>query len=546
MGGGLAFYRVADQASASDVGEFMRGRDKTGDPASPTPGSRFSRRRSARPGRRLTRGRILGGIAVLMAVVLVGGALAIYAKYRSLWDGINRVDVSADLGGKRPPVDPNALNILVIGSDSRSGVNGRIGGGGDGQVAGARSDTIMVLHVAPGAHQIVVMSIPRDSVVPILSCAPEDRTSGQTAEPASDVEQINSTFAYGGPGCLWKTIEQTTGIHINDFVELTFIGFEKVIDALHGVEVCLPAAVHDPVSHLNLTRGRHHIDGKVALAFWRTREDVGEGDDPQRIQRDQFLMASLLQGIEHSGILKSPGTMLRVIDTVTGHGYLTTDTGLTQDRMLQLGEDLRGISTKSVQFITVPWTTYLGTAQWIDSAETPSYGNTNWIQWVQPQANDLFKAISTDSKLPKTTKTKVKPVKPASVAVKVLNGTTTYDLGTTTAANLTSRGFDVVGAAADATRSDYRDTVIDYRTAAQLPGAQTLAALFSHVRLQNDSSLKNATLHLILGSTFNGLKAAKAASGNSGISNLAKTYGGITGSANICSDSAAFAGPDGN
>src|ERR1700749_343025 len=141
-------------------------RDETGDPASHMSGSRFSLRRGARPGRRLTSRRILGGIAVVTAVVLVGGALAIYAKYRSVWDGINRVDVSADLGGKRPTVDPKALNILVIGSDSRSGVNGRIGGGAGGQVAGARSDTIMVLHVAPGAHQIVVMSIPRDSVAP--------------------------------------------------------------------------------------------------------------------------------------------------------------------------------------------------------------------------------------------------------------------------------------------------------------------------------------------------------------------------------------------
>ena len=155
----------------------------------------------------------------------------------------------------------------------------------------------------------------------------------------------------------------------------------------------------------------------------------------------------------------------------------------------------------------------------------------------------LFKAISTDTKLPKVAKTKVKPIKPASVAVRVFNGTPTGGLGATTATNLSSRGFHVVGAAADATRSNYGDTVIQYRTAADLPAAQTLAALFNNVRLEPDSSLRNATLHLILGSTFTGLKAA---SGNSAISNLAKTYGGITGNTNICSDSAAFAGPDGN
>jgi LCP family protein required for cell wall assembly len=524
------------------LGKLMRSHGETGDqadhlsrpPVSPGPG--------ARPRRRSTSTKILGSLAALLAVVLVATSLAVYAKYRSVWDGIKRVDVSGDLAGKRPPADPHALNILVIGSDTRSGVNGRIGGGAGGQIGGARSDTIMVLHIAPGAHRVAVMSIPRDSVVPILRCTPEDGTTGQTAQPASDIEQVNATFSYGGPGCLWKTIEQTTGIHINDFVELTFIGFERVIDALHGVEVCLPAAVHDHVSHLNLSAGRHHIDGRQALAFWRTRENLGQGDDPQRIQRDQFLMASLVQGIEHSSLLKSPSTMLKVIDTITGHGYLTTDSGLTQNRMLQLGEDLRGISTKSVQFVTVPWTSYAGTAQWIDSSQTPSTGNVNWIQWVQPQANNLFNAISHDTKLPKVTKSKVKPVEPASVAVKVLNGTSTYGLGATTATNLASRGFRVVGAAGDAVRSDYRDTVIDYRSAAQLAAAQTLAKLFRHVRLQQDPNLKNATLHLILGSTFTGLKAAN---GNSGISNLAKTYGGISGNTNICSDRAAFAGPDG-
>jgi len=516
----------------------MRREDGTGDQAGYMSPPRYSMGPGARP-QRSTSSKVLRTLAVLLSVVLVGGSLFAYAKYRSIWDGIKRVDVSGDLTGKRPPADPHALNILVMGSDSRKGVNGKIGGRTN--IAGQRSDTIMVLHVAPGAHQIVVMSIPRDSVVPILNCTAEGGTSGQTAQPASAVEQVNSTLNYGGPGCLWKTVEQTTGIHINDFIELTFLGFERVIDALHGVYVCLPAPVRDHVSHLYMNAGRHHINGKQALAFWRTREGLGLGDDPQRIQRDQFLMASLLQGIEHSGLLKSPSTMLRVIDTLTGHGYLTTDTGLTSQRMLQLGEDLRGISTQSVQFLTVPWTSYAGTAQWVASSETPSTGNTNWVQWLQPQANDVFNAISHDTKLPKVSKAKVKPVKPASVAVKVLNGTNTIHLGATTAASLTSRGFHVVGSPGNAT-PDYRATVIDYASPAQLPDAQTLAALFSDVKLEQDPSLNGATLHLILGSTFTELKPAH---GSSGISNLAKTYGGIKGNTNICRDKTAFAGPDG-
>jgi LCP family protein required for cell wall assembly len=514
---------------------MRRRHDESGD-SGPQP-------RSARSGpqaksRGLLRGRkpstlILVTLSVVVALVVAGGSLAAYAKYRSVWDGIKRVDVEGDLQTKRPPVDPNAQNILLIGSDGRAGVNGAIGGSAG--ISGARSDTVMVLHIAPGAHQVAVISIPRDSVVPILNCTPEDGTPGQTAQPSYDIEQINATFAYGGPGCLWKTIEQTTGIHINDFIELTFIGFEQVIDTLHGVTVCLPEAVDDPVSGLNLSAGRHHVYGREALAFWRTREDVGLGDDPQRIQRDQFLMASLVQGIEHSGLLTSPTTMLRVIDTVTSNHDLTTDSGLSATAMLRLGEDLRGISAGSVQFVTVPWTTYTGNAQWISSSETPSIGNVNWVQWVQPQANSLFTAIAHDSKLPKDQP--VQPVKPADVKVRVLNGTTTAGLAASTAASLRTRGFHVIGQAADAQNPNYTTTVIQYAGAAELPAAQTLASLFSNVKLVADASLKNSTLHLILGSSFTSLKSATA---NSGLGNLAGTYGGITGGVNICSDSNAF------
>src|SRR5215469_6671488 len=516
----------------------MRRHDEAGErgrPQAVTAAGRLLPRRG--PGRKRPRSTvILSTLAVLLAVVVAGGTLAAYAKYRSVWDGIHRIDVSSDLNSSnRPPADPNAQNFLIIGSDSRVGRNGKIGGGSaaDGQ----RSDSVMLLHVAPGAHQVVVMSIPRDSVVPILSCTPESGAAGQSAQPSYAVEQINASFAYGGPGCLWKTIEQTTGVHINDFIELNFVGFERVIDVLHGVWVCLPTAINDPSSRLDLSAGRHHVFGREALAFWRAREGVGLGSDPQRIQRDQFLMASLVTGIEHSSLLKSPRAMLNVIDTLTSGGYLTTDSGLTPTSMLRLGEALRGISTSRVQFVTVPWNTYTGNAQWVDSSQSPATGNRNWVQWQQPQANEVFSAIAHDVKLPKVAKgKKVKPVSPATVKVRVFNGTTTVGLGTSTATSLHARGFDVVGRALDAPSQTYTTTVIEYASAAQLPAAQTLAGLFSDVALKQDSHLPNSNLRLILGSTFTSLKGSGSTGGSTGISNLASTYGGITANVNICSD----------
>ncbi len=478
---------------------------------------------------------VLASLAILVAVVFSGGSIVAYMKYRSVWDAISRIDVSADLKGNLPPIDPNAINLLLIGSDTRSGENGKIGGS-DG-IDGARSDTVMVLHIAPGARQVDVLSFPRDSVVPILNCTPEAGTSGQSAQPGQ-VEQINATFAYGGPGCLWKTIEVTTGIHINDFIELDFVGFEQAIDALHGVWVCLPAAVNDPMSGLDLSAGLHHIYGRQALAFWRTREDLGEGDDPQRIERDQFLMASLLQGIERSGLLHSPGKMLSVIDVLTGNHYVTTDQSLTQSQMFRIAENLRGISTEQVQFVTVPWTDYVY--------------NYNWVQWVQPQADDLFAAIAHDTRLPRSPKAtkgkqqKVATLKPSQVQVAVYNGTTTDGLATDTANTLSRRGFDVIGQPADAAADTYTTSVIDYATAADLPAARTLETqIGGPVTLQADPQLTSPTLQLILGSSFTSLKSSAPAA-STGMENLAVTYGGISGNVNICSDKAAFAGPDGD
>jgi LCP family protein required for cell wall assembly len=497
---------------------------------------------SSRGRQRSVRAMVGRSIAVFVAMAMVGGLLTAYLMFRHDWNGIHRIDVAQDLGPHRPPVDPNAMNILVIGSDTRAGANRRFGA----QVTGQRSDTIMVVHISPGDHSAVVLSIPRDSMVPILSCAPEAGTHGQTAQPGS-LEQINSTFAFGGPGCLWKTIEQTTHIHINNFIALTFTGFEHVIDDLGGVQVCLPVAIHDHLSKLHLSAGRHRVSGAEALAFWRARY-IGEGSDLQRIRRDQFLMASVLKGIARSGLLHNPIKLFQVIQDLASHGYVTTDTGLSPGKLLTIGEELRGMPTKSVQFIEVPTVPYSGNP-------------LAWVQWAQPQSDALFHAVAHDTRLPRAhrasgsaSRAALETVSPSHVDVTVLNGTQRQNLATSTSQSLSSLGFHV-GTPGDAT-SQYTKSVIEYAARADLPAARTLARLISNVTLQQDPSIAPGTVELILGSSFSGIKSSggSGTSGSSGskggttpdgIADLATQYGGITGNVNICGDSAAFAGPDG-
>jgi len=317
-----------------------------------------------------------GWIAIALAVLLVGGILAAYTAYRDVFGEIHRVRVTGL--GNRPVAYDRSLNILVIGSDTRSGGNAKFGA----HIAGQRSDTVLVLHLSPGLRRAVVLSIPRDSVVPVLACPPAPGAPGQAAAPGQ-IEQINATFAAGGPGCLWKAIEQTTGIRLDHFIELNFTGFERVVNDLGGVSICLPYPINDPRSKLHLSAGIHHVMGPTALAYWRVRY-IGEGSDLQRIQRDQYLMASVAQDVKRANLLMSPARVFKLVTDLAG--ALTTDAGLSQAAMIALATALRSLPLSAVDFVQVPIVFYRP--------------NPNWVQW-SPSAQQLFRAVARDRKLPR-------------------------------------------------------------------------------------------------------------------------------------------------
>ncbi len=467
-------------------------------------------------------------------IVLTATALAVYGEYRTVWDSIGRFTI-ADLG-KRPPVYNNAMNILVFGTDSRAGLTRRQQielhvGPSQGE---QDTDTVMIVHILPGRKGAIVLSIPRDTQVPYYGCPAGHGIAGQQQNLGAD-EQINAVFSAGGASCLWKTVEQQTGIRIDHAIELNFTGFVSIINDIGGVSVCVPRPVYDSVSGLRLKRGVNHIGGVEALKYWRTREGIGMGDDPERIQRDQFLMASVLQGVTHDGLLGDPAKLVSVLHDAAS--AMTMDDGMTPSDLLQIGQSMRGLSTGAVQFITSPW--------------TPDPANANWVDFAQPQASQLFSAVAQDKRLPKAApKDKsgthpgtalVKTAQPSTVRVEVMNGNGVSNEASTVAASLTSRGFNVVGTG-DAPSFSYTRSVIEYASAADLPAADSLKARLSSVTLEHDASLTPGTVDLIVGSTYAGLRSRAVATPQS-VSHLSTKYSGITGSTPVCSDRAAFAGP---
>jgi LCP family protein required for cell wall assembly len=495
------------------------------------------RRRSSR---RYSRGMVFTGwVAIGLAVVFVSGTLYAYAKYRTVWDSIKQVKITDTTNVRKLN---NALNILLIGSDSRSGRNGKIGGKGQGQ----RSDTVMVVHISPRARGITVLSFPRDTVVPIYACRSEaGGFPGQTAAPGS-VEQLNSTFAFGGANCLWNTLERQTGIHLDNFVQLNFTGFISVINAIGGVPVCTPVPIHGThYDHLTLTRGWHVLKGYKALEWWRLREDFGLGSDLQRIQRDQLLMVGLVKKILKTGVLHSVSKTWSIINSIVRAHALTTDTGLTPGRLVTIALGLRGVSKKTIQFIEVPTLTY------------PS--NANWVEFDTSKDPKLFRAIQHDRAIPKAPKSSKKHAKGAkrqpakllsasSVTVNVLNGSGVTGIAGATSTQLKARGFHIgtvasAMTAGGATNFSYTKSVVEYGGPASLAAARTIAAqLPGNVTLKQVSSGAPAagTVTLILGSDFSKLGPPPSKP----VGNLSGKFGGYKASTNQCKGyGTAFSGP---
>ena len=496
------------------------------------------------PPARSRKRKILKWTSLVTTIVLVAASLAAYVAYRDVVDGIKTENVSNLLGKSRPPQYTSAMNILVIGSDSRVGTNGQFGSAQ--AIQGARSDTMMLLHILPNHKGAVVISFPRDSEVPIIGCQPDGTgTKGQTAQSGEN-EMLNATYAAGGAACLWKTLESTTGVYINHFVQINFDGFQSVVNDLGGVNVCLPEAIDDPASGLNLSAGEHHVSGAQALAFVRERH-VGEGSDLQRIQRQQYFMAALLQQIDSQQVLANVPKVFAIARDVAK--TLTTDSGLSVGDMRNIATSMKGLSTKGVQFTQVP------------VVQDPT--DANRVLWQQPQASQLFGEIAHDQTVTPKAKTSATPaaspavstpaVSPANVQVNVLNATSRAGLATQAASSLTQNHFTVAGTGNAVAPSSA--TIIQYSSATEAAAAKALAAEVPNAEVQPVSAasgIASDEVDLILGSNYSGLKSATASaspsptasSSSSNINNVTKTYGGISGNANICGDSGAFSGPD--
>ncbi|WP_030761599.1 LCP family protein [Streptomyces griseus] len=305
-------------------------------------GGATGRRRKPPAKRRRRVGIAVSGAAAVL--VLAGSGLGYV--FLKLDGNLQGVDINARLGTDRPKnIDDGSLDILVLGSDSRSGDNGAYGK----DEGGARSDTAMVVHVYEGHKKASVVSIPRDTLVDRPACTDD----GGTETPGRSRAMFNTAYEVGGPACAVKTVEAMSGIRMDHYIEVDFTGFKKLIDTLGGVEITTTRAIKDTKSHLDLEPGTHTLDGEQSLGLVRTRKSVGDGSDLGRIQLQQSFMKAFIDQIKDVGVGTNPKKLLDLADAATK--AITPDSELDSvQELMGFAQGLMGLSAQNVRMVTLP------------------------------------------------------------------------------------------------------------------------------------------------------------------------------------------------
>ncbi|MFJ4097436.1 LCP family protein [Kitasatospora sp. NPDC089913] len=316
--------------------------------------------------------------AGVLAFLLVGCGTLLWVAYRKL-DGNIRTDSTTDqllarLEAERPSRTAGARgaeNLLLIGSDDRTGANATYGAAG-----GQRSDTTILLHLAADRRHATAVSIPRDVMVSVPAC---EKPDGTRSRPT--LMQFNAAFETGGPACSIRTVEQLSGIRIDHYVIVDFAGFKRMVDAVDGVEVCVPQPIHDKDAKLDLAAGRQTLHGEQALGYVRARETLGDGSDTQRMGRQQQFLAALIRKVQSQDVLLNPTKLWPVLDAATSS--VRADGGLSSlGELYDLTQDLRGIPSSDVTFLTAP--------------RRPYRFDSDRDEFVQPQTTQLFAALRDD------------------------------------------------------------------------------------------------------------------------------------------------------
>jgi LCP family protein required for cell wall assembly len=297
---------------------------------------------------------IAAGVVVLLIAALAGSYFWVDGK-------LNRSVALPAFTGQSA-----GTNWLIVGSDTRQGLTRQqIDALHVGSIGASGSDSLMLLHM--GGPKPVLISIPRDSYVPI---------------PGYGNNKINAALAFGGPRLLIQTMESVTGLRIDHYMGIGFGGLVSVVNTVGGVRVCLPTALHDSYSGVNLSAGCHNLNGTQALAFVRDRHSFATSD-LQRIEDQRAFLKALLSKATSPGVYLNPFSALPFASTAAGS--IAVDKGTSLYDLVQAAMALRNPQTGTVPIANPAYF-------------TPNAGEA--VQWNQSEALALFNALQNNKAVP--------------------------------------------------------------------------------------------------------------------------------------------------
>ncbi|MFJ1708918.1 LCP family protein [Kitasatospora sp. NPDC088346] len=393
----------------------------------------------------------------------------------------------APLGAGNPPPPAGqadaegrvAMNILIIGTDSRKGLGG---GYGDRENTGAgNNDVNIVLHVYPDKRAAVALDLPRDTLIDLPKCT----DPGGRSYPAKTHRPLNEALGRGGPGCVQDTVQSITKLKIDHYVLVNFQGVKDITDAVGGVDVNLCQPIRDRDSELDLPAGQNRLSGEQGLQFVRTRHAVQDGSSLGRFAMQRAFLSALLRKVTDQGTLLDPTKAFPMIDAAT-KSIMVDDPIAGTTKLVGLAHGLRNIKPAEVSFVQPPM------------AFTPDEQDRDLRQkakFVQPGADRLFGMILADRTLngtedhtggadqaavpsPATPAAPAAPaapaVDPATVTVTVLNGTPQSGLAVGTSDRLTALGYH--SSPGTGAGKNVRTSGVRYPRADQKAGALAVAA----------------------------------------------------------------------
>ncbi len=343
--------------------------------------SGHARRAASMPGgkkpqtrkRKIIKWTAIGVSSALVLILAIGAYVILHLtgniKHTALLQsGVSQAPEPVDKYGRSP------LNILVIGSDTRSSAaNCKIGGRCG---PGANADVEMVVHLSADRSNATVMSIPRDTIVMLPHCTdPATHVSG-----GGFTSTINSSLQWG-PSCTVTTVHQLTGLTIDHFVMVDFVGVETMSNALGGVQVCVTDSMYDPDSHLRLHKGQNKVQGASALAFVRSRHGFYDGSDLGREKAQHYFLSGMIRQVRATMNLTEFTTLYKVADAATK--ALTVDDGLSGVTGIEgLAVTMNRVPTNRISFVTMPW-------------DLDPHNQAHVVP-AQPYADQMFRNIGND------------------------------------------------------------------------------------------------------------------------------------------------------